>query len=375
MKKKKILFIIWSFTYGGGAERVLANIANNLDKDKYDIDIIEYWHTDIGVEKVNNNITLLPPIIDANKDSKIKKILYKLLLYIFPAYLKRKYIKGKYDVEISFNYLIPTFLLNHHTKTISWVHGDIYDLKHNRINKIFQRKSFKRVNKIVTISENTYNSVKEVFPEYKNKLLIINNGLDLSKMIEKSSEIKLKRSNNNTILYINRFDENKNPLFAIDVAKKLDELGYEYQMNFIGKGELEDKIKEKIVQYKLDDKVKILGYQKNPYPYIKNSDIVIGCSKSEGFPTIFIEAITFGKPFVTTSVGGAKEISDNEKCGLIALSFEEYVEKLRSLLDSKKKYEQFSKHALVHSKKLSIDNAINKIENLIDDVVDGDKNE
>ena len=40
MKKKKILFIIWSFTYGGGAERVLANIVNNLDKNRYDIDIL-----------------------------------------------------------------------------------------------------------------------------------------------------------------------------------------------------------------------------------------------------------------------------------------------------------------------------------------------
>ena len=53
MKKKKILFIIWSFTYGGGAERVLANIVNNLDKNRYDIDIIEYWHTNINNEEIN----------------------------------------------------------------------------------------------------------------------------------------------------------------------------------------------------------------------------------------------------------------------------------------------------------------------------------
>ena len=54
MKKKKILFIIWSFTYGGGAERVLANIVNNLDKNRYDIDIIEYWHTNINNEEIND---------------------------------------------------------------------------------------------------------------------------------------------------------------------------------------------------------------------------------------------------------------------------------------------------------------------------------
>lgn len=46
MKKKKVLFIIWSFSYGGGAEKILANIVNNLDYEKYDIDVLEYLHAD-----------------------------------------------------------------------------------------------------------------------------------------------------------------------------------------------------------------------------------------------------------------------------------------------------------------------------------------
>ena len=41
--KKKVLFIIWSYSYGGGAERVLTNIVNNLDPSKYEIDILEYY--------------------------------------------------------------------------------------------------------------------------------------------------------------------------------------------------------------------------------------------------------------------------------------------------------------------------------------------
>ena len=55
---KKLLFIIWSNSYGGGAERQLTNLINHLDKDKYDIDLIEYFHTDTKPEKVNDNIQL-----------------------------------------------------------------------------------------------------------------------------------------------------------------------------------------------------------------------------------------------------------------------------------------------------------------------------
>ena len=38
--KKKVLFYLWSFSLGGGAEKILATIVNNLDPDKYDIDIL-----------------------------------------------------------------------------------------------------------------------------------------------------------------------------------------------------------------------------------------------------------------------------------------------------------------------------------------------
>ena len=47
--KKKVLFIIWSYSYGGGAERILTNIVNNLDPSKYEIDILEYVYA--GIKK------------------------------------------------------------------------------------------------------------------------------------------------------------------------------------------------------------------------------------------------------------------------------------------------------------------------------------
>ena len=84
--KKKLLFIIWSFSYGGGAEKILANIVNNIDSNKYKIDIIEYWNANIKREYVNDGITILPPIINAQKDSKIKKFYIKLFLKRFQIY-------------------------------------------------------------------------------------------------------------------------------------------------------------------------------------------------------------------------------------------------------------------------------------------------
>jgi len=368
--KKKLLFIIWSFTYGGGAEKILANIVNNLDKNKYEIDIIEYWHSNINNEKIDESIKILPPIIDSINDNIIKKVFYKILLEMFPSILRKIYIKKKYDIEISFNYMIPTFLLSHTTKTISWIHGDIYDLKENKYNYLLQKRSLKYVNRIVAISDNTYKSIEEVFPYYSNKLSLINNGNDIENILKKADEEEIKREDKKILLFINRFDKNKNPLYALEVVKRLADDGYDFKLQFLGRGELENQIKNKINELKLNKYVEILGFKSNPYPYIKRSTIVLGCSKSEGFPTIFIEAIALGKPFVTTNVGGVKEISDNERCGLIADNIDDYTEKVKSLLTDEKKYNEFSKHGIKHSKKFTINNQIKKIENMIDEMSD-----
>ena len=170
-------------------------------------------------------------------------------------------------------------------------------------------------------------------------------------------------------MFINRFDENKNPIFAVEVAKILKEDNINFKLYFVGKGDLDTKINEKIKEYNLDNEVEILGYKKNPYPYIRNSDIVLGCSKSEGFPTIFVEAITLGKPFVTTNVGGVAEISDNQKCGLIADNINDYVNDIKILINDKNEYKKLSEYGKKYVETFSIEKQIQKIDKLIEGLV------
>ncbi len=56
--KKKLLFFMWSFSLGGGAEKILATIVNQLDPKKYDIDILEMEHFDKTIEWWNNRVDI-----------------------------------------------------------------------------------------------------------------------------------------------------------------------------------------------------------------------------------------------------------------------------------------------------------------------------
>ncbi len=219
--KKKVLFIIWSYSYGGGAERVLTNIVNNLDSSKYEIDILEYLYAGIKKEEINDNINLLDPIIDITDRSFVNRVnncVKEKIVFRFPKLLRKKYIKKNYDVEIAFNYLIPTFLLDYNIKTIGWCHGAITDLKDNDRLRILQKKYFDKINKIVAISNKTFDSILEVYPEYKDKVKLIYNGFDKNNILMQINDYK---SDPIDILYCGRFDENKNPSKFIEIIRNI----------------------------------------------------------------------------------------------------------------------------------------------------------
>ena len=171
--KKRLLFIIWSFSHGGGAERVLANVVNNLDPDKYDIEILEFYYAGIKKEKLNPNIILHKPIVDVTNKRFFNllknKIICFLTFFFCGGLIRRIYLNKTYDVEISFNYLTSTFLLSKKSgKRIAWIHGVVDDLKTKRVYRFLQKRSFKKADKIVAISKKCLESIKSVFPESSN---------------------------------------------------------------------------------------------------------------------------------------------------------------------------------------------------------------
>lgn len=368
--KKKILFIIWSFSYGGGAEKILSNIVNNLDKEKYDIDILEYYYIDIKKEKINDNINLLPPIIDVKNRkllNRIKNTIVSFLITRCPKLIRKIYLNKTYDVEIAFNYMIPTFLLNDKSKKkISWMHGAIYDIKNKKKEFRLQKKALINVDNIVAISNRTYDSIIDLYPEFKNKTTIINNGFEFDKILEFS---KNKTEENITegvdILFCGRLDSNKNPLKMLEILNIIKEKGYNYTLGYLGTGELLDKVKEKVHKFGLENNVKMFGYQNNPYSYMDNCKLICMTSYSEGFPTVIIEGMTLGKPFISTSVAGVDEMSDNYKCGFIEDDINDYSDKIIELLNNKELYRVMSDHCKKYVKKFSMKNQINKLEELI----------
>lgn len=366
---KKILFIIWSHSLGGGAESLLTTIVNRLDQQKYQIGIIEFYHSTVKKEPVNSNIRIYDPITFKDDREYRKKLYY---VHLEPDRMIRKYIPAGYDLYISFNYQVPSFLLPEGEKNIAWIHGAVFDLAEEGMDeyRYLQDKALNKVIKIVSISDVTSYSIRTLFPNHADKLVEIYNAVNIGKVRKKAdcfTEIKMQHP---AMICVGRLDDNKDPLRALDIFQKITGKISSAHLYFLGKGELKAKVQERADAYGLREQVHALGYINNPFPVIKQADVCCMTSKSEGFPLSLLESVALGVPFVSTEVGGARILSNGGRCGRVYATNEEAVNGIVEILGTSK--EVLAKECEASIRRFDLDVYISRIEELFDDVLNSE---
>lgn len=350
---KHILFICHTISTGGGSEKVLSMLIKGLSKD-YNITLIERLEDVNQFASFPTNVKKLKSMSLSDAYLKVLgknfilwkwwRFLLSILIMIIPSLVYRRYIKGRYEHEISFNYLYSSALVaasrNKNSKKIMWIHGGIEDLKYTQYHGVkrlkyyflyeMQKKAFCKADKIVSISINTYNSILAIYPQYAYKIEIIYNGYDFNEIKMKSEIQNVARTQKFRAISVGRLDKNKNVRLQVEtVCHLLDCKMLDIELYIVGQGE-EKHFIEKIAGTYLNRNIFFLGYQSNPYPYIKSSDVLLLTSFSEGFPTVLIEAMCLGVPVITAKVGGTEELV---KTGLNGCFLNEYsVEELSKCL-------------------------------------------
>ena len=158
----------------------------------------------------------------------------------------------------------------------------------------------------------------------------------------------------------------------LKIVKKLNEDNLIFDLWIIGVGSEEEKLKKYIDNNDLEN-VKLLGYQENPYKYIKKADIFVCSSRAEGFSTVVSEAVILGKTIVTTECSGMREIlGKNAEYGIICKNEEkDLYENLKRVLENKKIFEYYQNKIKERKNFFDMKNNIEKIEKIFQ----GDKNE
>ena len=114
-----------------------------------------------------------------------------------------------------------------------------------------------------------------------------------------------------------RLSPEKNHAELVDALALLRQRGIAARLLMIGDGECREAIEARARERKVAADVIIAGFQRDVRPYIAACDVMVLCSHTEAFSLAAIEAMSMGKPFVHSDVGGAAEMIRPEDDGYL----------------------------------------------------------
>ena len=364
---KKILISILSLG-GGGAEKVLIDILNNLDTTTYDITVCTLFNTGVYVDKIPEGIHYKTLV---KKPTKLKRsIFWRMLKYLPRKWTYRLFIREKYDVEIAFMEGFETMLLSGSNcpNKIAWVHTDLIDLDwispyHRSEQHVLE--NYKQYDRIVFVSKEAKDSFEKRFGPFENTSVIYN--LIDDNLIQKKSTQPLPcpKPHIPVVCGVGRFISVKGFGRLLNVHKRLIEEGISHKLWLLGTGSEEAKFKDFVQSNGLSDSVVFWGFQSNPYPFILQSDIFVSPSVAEGFSLVVAEALVLKKPIIATRCTGPTEILSDGKFGLLVENSEEGIyQGIRSLLTDESLLKEIQKNAILGSEQFDPKKTIQQIEAL-----------
>ena len=299
----------------GGGERVASNLINTLSKYQ-DLEIIVFVYDRDQIDyDIDSNIK----IISIHEPTDINNLFVRVWAFIRKIFKIRKAIK-KSNIHIalsimpSMNLLILLSVVKI-KKTIT-VHNIIR--KKQKISQyiihILEKVLYRKADNIVAVSKGVKKSLLELDPLLN--IEVIYNPLDLKYIKSKSLE-KIDENLNNYIVGIGRLTEQKGFDLLIEAFKNLQD--NTLKLVIIGEGPKESELKHKVKSLHLENRVIFLGFQSNPYKYMKNAQCYVLSSRWEGFGLVLAEALATGVKVVSYDCkAGPSEILNNGEFGLLA---------------------------------------------------------
>lgn len=323
----------------GGVSTVLIQYLQELDKKKYDVEFMlssnENMFFKDNIPKdiklnilTNKNVKKLILILEKKileKNRFLDKASYKILLFIEEKIRMTKIRKSikKNDVFIDFfggRSLVVEAVKKLEIERVLWLHTNpeylVLKLDDERILKY---------NKIISICEEMERLAININKNIKDKIFTIYNFLNEEEIIRKS-KLELKTLEDQRLvkqdyfIHVSRLDKKHKDFetlikgFSIYIKN-----GGESLLYILGNGVDELEIKKMIISHNLEDKVLMLGAQKNPYIWIKNSKALILSSHYEGFGMVLLEALILGKNIISSKckVGPEEIIGNQDKNGYL----------------------------------------------------------
>ena len=347
---------------GGGVEKNLFIVANYLTRKITRVSLIS------ASKKYKNrfqkSIAFISPKSD-KWDLKSRKFKYLVCLIL----LLREILRDR-------NVLVFAFQANIYCILICKLLGIKIITRSNTAPEGWSKSIFKKtifkffLNMADQVMANSYDFIKSLKYEFNVDGKCIYNPLD-KREIEKKSKITTKKYFNKKstlrIINIGRFVDQKDQITFLK-ALNLIKHKIDFEAILIGKGNDEVMLKNFINKNKLKNKIKLVNFVENPYPILREAELLVLSSKFEGLPNVLLEAQVLKKFIISSNCPtGPREILLNGKGGLLFEigNFKELADKIIFYKKNKKKLSKLIKLSYKKLYRFDYNSNLNKYFKLI----------
>jgi glycosyltransferase involved in cell wall biosynthesis len=331
-QEKKLISFILPILVGGGLERVVVNLANQFARNGYPVDIV-LW-SGIAESPYNDDIDDSIKVISIRGPQKQYNFLIKGLVALFSLKKLIKYIaQANPGVIFASNCEHVTILANELTKNkaklVVMIHMDpsflsFLKMQGNNMGRLFilrmlSKWLYPKADRIIGVSKGIADFMIKDGIASQEKTGYIYNPAFTSSLREKSKESPthkwLLNKTRPVFVAAGRLSPEKNFALLLKAFKlvvdKIDAV-----LLVLGEGPLLDDLKKLSAELCIEHKADFMGFTKNPFSILTNSDVFVLSSDSEGCPMVIVEALACGCQVVSTNCSsGPAEILENGKYG------------------------------------------------------------
>lgn len=365
---KKVLFLIHDLGQGG-AEKVLVNLVNNMDRSKFDISVTVLFGGGVNEQFLAPDIhfhAVFPKEVPGNS---------KLMKLLTPAQLHKLCVKEHYDIEVSYlegpSARVISGCQNPNTKLVSWIHVEQHTM--DKLAGSFRseqeaRACYNRFDQTVCVSQYVHDDFCQLL-DFQKPCRVLYNTVESDKILAGAGEAAPELANDGKIrlVAVGTLKQSKGYMRLLNIIKRLRDEQYPMHLYILGIGPLQAEMEEYIRRNELQDTVTLLGYQTNPYKYVSKCDLFVCASFAEGFSTAATEALIVGTPVCTVEVSGMKEmLGSNNQWGVVTENSEESLyQGIQSLLDSPSRLAYYKEKAAERGKTFSTENTTRAVEKML----------
>lgn len=217
--------------------------------------------------------------------------------------------------------------------------------------------------KIVCVSDVVRNQAIKKLNLDEAKYIKLYNAIHSDEIKEKAALKEIKHPVF-TFATVGRLATQKGYDRMINVSKRLKEEGYQFRVQIIGEGPEEMALKKMVEETNLQDTIEFLGFQSNPYPYIKASDVFICPSRAEGFSTVASEAVVLHKACLVTNCSGMGELfGENGEYGYVVSNDEKGIyEGMKNIINNDDLIRNLEQKSMENASRFNLEESISILE-------------